>query len=299
MIVEKHTGKPWQQVMDEYVFGPLDMHSTTAYVSKVNRRYISYVIDQSEGKLKSVFDKEDNSMSAAGGHLSTVNDLLKYLQFFISDGNTAPGLLSKQQIGFATSAIVPQKSRYQSYDRFGYGLGWEQSVFNDEQLVSRLGGYSGIASHLSFMKAHNIGIVVLSNKKGMEALANLVANYIYNSILSKGNKNDVLKENQTSLRRNFDADALETKEITQAMQTKITMDKKYAGVYDGGERSGLMEISKAGKVSWCNLKGQLYMLSDTTGLINFETMIRSFSVKRMNDTIAGVYSNDRYFSRLE
>jgi CubicO group peptidase (beta-lactamase class C family) len=67
MIVEKHTGKPWQQVMSDYVFGPLDMQSTTAYVSKVNRRYISYVIDQSEGKLNSVFDKEDNSMSAAGG----------------------------------------------------------------------------------------------------------------------------------------------------------------------------------------------------------------------------------------
>jgi hypothetical protein len=83
------------------------------------------------------------------------------------------------------------------------------------------------------------------------------------------------------------------------MQTKIAMDKRYAGVYDGCERSGLMEISKAGKVSWGNLKGQLYMLSDTTGLINFKTMIRSFSVKRMNDTIAGVYSNDRYFSLLE
>jgi CubicO group peptidase (beta-lactamase class C family) len=133
--------------------------------------------------------------------LSTVNDLLKYLQFFISDGRSVPGLLSKQQIDFATSAIVPQKNRYQSYDRFGYGLGWEQSVFNGEQLVSRLGGYSGIASHLSFMKAHNIGIVVLSNKKGMEALANLVANYIYNSILSKGNKNGVLKENLASLRK--------------------------------------------------------------------------------------------------
>lgn len=297
LIVEKQTGKPWQEVMNEQVFQPLNMQKTTAYISKANPRYISHVIDQSEGKLKSVFDKADNSMSAAGGHVSTVNDLLKYLQFFISGGSSVPGLLSKQEIDFSVSAIVPQKNRYQSYERFGYGLGWEQSIFNGEQLVSRLGGYSGISSHLSFMKDHKIGIVVLSNKKGMEALAHLVANYVYNSMLSKGNKNEIVKENLASLKRNFDSDILETKEIREAKELHILMDKKYAGFYNGAEKSGTMKINKTGKVSWGNLKGQLLMLSDSTGIIDFKTMLRSFSVKKENNILVGVYSNERYFRR--
>ncbi|KQC01337.1 serine hydrolase [Pedobacter sp. Hv1] len=297
LIVAQKFQKPWQQVMDEQVFKPLGMYATTAYVSKANPKYISYVIDQSEGQQKAVFDKADNSMSAAGGHLSTVNDLLRYLQFFISDGQSVPGVLNKQTLDMATSALVPQQSQYQSYQRFGYGLGWEQAVFNGEQLTSRLGGYSGIASHLSFMKAHKIGIVVLSNTKGMEALPHLVANYIYNSILGKTNKQQILKENLASLKGNFASDAEETKEIAQAMQTKIVLDQKLAGVYDGGEKSGTMEIKPTGKVSWGNLKGQLYLLTDSTGLINFSTMLRSFSIKRTQGAIVGVYSNDRYFKR--
>lgn len=298
MIVEKQLGKPWQQVMDEQLFQPLGMKKTTAYVSKADAKYFSYVIDESEGKLKSVFDKADNSMSAAGGHLTTVNDLLKYLQFFMSGGNSVPGILSKEEIAVATSAIVPQKNRYQSYERSGYGLGWEQSVFNGEQLVSRFGGYSGISSHLSFMKDQKIGIVVLSNKKGMEALPHLVANYIYNSLLNKGNKDNIVGENLASLQKNFESDLLETKEISDVMNKKMTMDQKLSGQYDGAEKSGTMEINSAGEVSWGNLKGQLHLQSDSTGLINFRTMIRSFSVKKENKVIVGVYSNDRYFKRL-
>lgn len=299
MIVEKHLGKPWQQVMDEQLFRPLDMKKTTAYVSKANAKYISYVIDDSEGTLKSVFDKADNSMSAAGGHLTTVTDLLKYLQFFMSGGKSVPGILSNDEITVATSAIVPQKNRYQSYDRFGYGLGWEQSLFNGEQLVSRFGGYSGISSHLSFMKDQKIGVVVLSNKKGMEALAHLVANYIYNSLLNKDNKHRIVKENLASLQNNFASDVLETKEITDAIDKKIAIDKKLSGLYDGGEKSGTMEINNTGEISWGNLKGQLHLLTDSTGLINFRTMLRSFSVKKENNVIVGVYSNDRYFKLLK
>lgn len=297
LIVEKQLGKPWQQVMDTYLFKPLDMRATTAYVSKVNPKYISNVIDQSTGKIDAIFDKADHSMSAAGGHLSTVNDLLKYLQFFLSEGASVPGLLNKKEISLATSAIVAQKNRYQSYERYGYGLGWEQAVFNGEQLTSRMGGYSGISSHLSFLKAHQIGVVVLSNTKGMEALPHLLANYIYNFLLGKTNRNVILKENLVTLGKNVEADQLETKEIQAAMQLHLPMDQKFVGTYDGGDKSGSMQITPTGKVQWGNLKGELLLLSDSTGLLNFRTMIRSFSVKKEGNTIVGVYSNDRYFKR--
>jgi len=211
--------------MANEVFKPLGMHSTTAYISKVNPHYLSYVIDDSEGKQTSVFDKADNSMSAAGGHLSTVDDLLKYLQFFLSDGDSTPGLLSNKQLMFARSPIVVQSNRYQSYGRYGYGLGWEQSIFNEEKLVSRLGGYSGISSHLSFIKDRNIGIVVLSNKKGMEALPHLVANYLYNSILNKKNKDSILKANLVSLKQNFDSDLKETKKLMKQCASKYQWTK--------------------------------------------------------------------------
>ncbi len=47
LIVEKEMGKPWQDVMNEHLFRPLSMRSTTAYFSKVDPRYASYVIDES------------------------------------------------------------------------------------------------------------------------------------------------------------------------------------------------------------------------------------------------------------
>jgi hypothetical protein len=53
-------------------------------------------------------------MAAAGGHLSTVDDLLRYLQFFISRGRSAPGVLSPAEVDYAISPLVPQQRRYQS-----------------------------------------------------------------------------------------------------------------------------------------------------------------------------------------
>ena len=148
------------------------------------------------------------------------------------------------------------------------------------------------------MKDQKKGVVVLSNKKGMEALAHFVANYIYNSLLKKDNKHSIAKENLASLQKNFESDVLETKEITEVMNKKTAMDKNLSRQYDGAEKSGNMEINNAGQVSWGNLKGELHLLTDSTGLINFRTMLRSFSVKKENNVIVGVYSNDRYFKRL-
>lgn len=299
LVVEKVMQMPWQKAMAELLFKPLGMQHTTAYFSVVKPKNRAEVIDFSTGKAASVLDKADNSMTAAGGHFSTVDDLLRYLQFFISDGNSVPGLLPEQAVITASSPLVTQTSTYQSYERFGYGLGWEQSRFNGELLVSRMGGYSGISSHLSFMKAHRLGIVVWGNQKGMEPVTHLIANYIYNTLLNKANKNEILTQNLILLRKSNAADEAETRAIKQAMDTGIVMDKSLAGHYDGGDKSGLMTINAHAAVRWGNLKGHLYLLSDTTGIINFQTMVRSFSLKKENGRVVGVFSNERYFKHVE
>ncbi len=297
LAVERQLGRPWQQVMAEQLFQPLGMQATTCYVSQVKQRQISYIIDDVDGQPRALFDKADNSMSAAGGHLSTVDDLLTYLRFFLSEGRTVPHVLSQPALHQAIAPLVAQKNRYQSYERYGYGLGWEQSVFNGEQLVSRLGGYSGISSHLSFLPARQMGIVVLSNKKGMEALAHLTANYLYNSLLGKANTYQIVRENLVSLKRNQKDEIEEKTELRQARQAPHAGFGVPAGIYEGGPKSGPMTFTSNATASWGNLRGQLYPLSDSTALLNFGTMMRTVRLKKERGQVVGIYSNERYFTR--
>jgi CubicO group peptidase (beta-lactamase class C family) len=297
MIIEKQSGKPWQKVMEEELFRPLGMLSTTSYVSKVQQKLISHVIDEVEGKERSFFDKKDNSMSAAGGHLTTIDDMLKYLQFFISRGGSVPGILTSEQIAYAISPIVPQKNQYQSYARYGYGLGWEQSILNGEHLVSRFGGYSGIASHLSFLRNDNIGVVVLSNKSGLESLGHLVANYIYNALLGKKNKTEQVKENLVSLKRNADNEIAAKNVLVSAMNSQLKNDSVLPGTYYHRVKSGTMLIDRDFAVKWGNLSGKIYTLTDTSGMMDFGTTTRSIVYERKNGKLTGLYSNGRYFKK--
>lgn len=208
-------------------------------------------------------------------------------------------MLNKPELEYAISPIVPQKNRYQSYERYGYGLGWEQSVLNDEELVSRFGGYSGIASHLSFHRDKNIGIVVLSNQKGLESLGHLVANFIYNSLLGKENKNEIVKENLLSLKRNVDNEAKQKTTLLEAAQGKFKNKPILKGKYDGSDKSGTMYVDKSFTITWGNLKGHIYSLTDTTGIIDFGSMIRTVQYEWENGKFVGLYSNDRYFKKLD
>ena len=74
----------------------------------------------------------------------------------------------------------------QSYPFIGggkYGLGWNVSKYQNENIVYHFGGYPGFKAHTSFMPGKKIGLVIFSNEAGVGAAAgDILAAYIYDRV---------------------------------------------------------------------------------------------------------------------
>ncbi len=204
LALENKLHKPWQQLISEYMFEPLKMKNTSAKVSDYDEKYLRGY-QTLRGTLETVgFLKADNIMHAAGGIITTANDLGNFLIFYLNEGSfSGEQLLSERKIIEAISPQIAHSDKFYSYDRYAYGLGWQIGEYNDEKMIAHFGSFTGSRSHISFLPEHNMGVAALTNDSG-EAyyLVDLVANYIYNIYLGK------------------DADAIAEKEI-QPLITKM------------------------------------------------------------------------------
>jgi len=89
MIVERVTGNTWKEEMKKRMFVPLGMTNTSANVSDYVDSDIRPIVTVSKDNqiVRSGFYKQDITMHAAGGILSTINDLSKWLQTNINQDN--------------------------------------------------------------------------------------------------------------------------------------------------------------------------------------------------------------------
>lgn len=95
-IVEKLSGQPFGEFLQEHLFAPLGMTDTAFYVDETDRDRFAdvYRWDRDEGKLMrnqerpdrpSYFDA-DRLESGGGGLVSTTHDYARFLQMLVNDG---------------------------------------------------------------------------------------------------------------------------------------------------------------------------------------------------------------------
>jgi len=162
MVVENITGKTWKSEMKEYIFTPLKMENTSANVSDYELKDIrpSLTVSKEKGIIEKGFYKDDITMHAAGGIISTINDLSKWLSANIGEDNI---LLNKNSWSELHTSTTPQDKRYFTYHRTGYSLGWDIAEYQKEKILTRFGNLAGISFHISFMPEKKIGIIAFSN----------------------------------------------------------------------------------------------------------------------------------------
>jgi hypothetical protein len=126
-------------------------------------------------------------MHAAGGLVSTAEDLGRWLQVIMNEG-----ALNGRQVlpnRAVREAIAPQVNLdsefYGGIQRYAYGLGWYHATLDGEILMHHFGGFTGYHCHMSYMPEHNIGVVVLANTRTIAPQD--IAIRIYNLMLNKAN----------------------------------------------------------------------------------------------------------------
>jgi len=168
-IVEKVTGKAWEQYVADSIIAPLQMNNTytiSAGIGKRNNVASPYTTSFSD-KLNLVpYDTWDN-LGPAASIISNVKDLTNWLRFQLDSGKYNGKRIMPFAIlqrtrdvniitGSRKSGIYPIHFR-------GYGLGVFTADYNGRQIYWHTGGAGGMVSNVCFVPEERLGIAILTN----------------------------------------------------------------------------------------------------------------------------------------
>ncbi|HYH07619.1 MAG TPA: serine hydrolase [Thermoanaerobaculia bacterium] len=198
LVLERITGKKWQDVLDERLFDPLGMSRTTAYMSEARRQRMALPYDMTSTGAMAPTEygwKDDSMMHAAGGIVTTPNDLVKFLRKQLAH-DPAVRVTQKQEIATTRDSFL--------FDGTGYGFGWYQADLHGEELLCHGGGYEGWRSVYSLLPRRQIAVGALTNAGLSHSPLELVSAYAYDRLLDVPDVDKTYEEKLAQLRARFD-----------------------------------------------------------------------------------------------
>lgn len=301
MVAEKVTGNSWKKEMKQRIFLPLKMNNTSANVSDFKLEEIRPSIQmRNENEVfSSGFYKQDITMSAAGGTISTVNDLSKWLQFNINRETSI--IKNKRSFDELHGQTVQQNRTYFTYKRHGYSLGWDIATYQADTVLTRFGTYGGISFHLSFMPARKVGIVAFSDEDGLHRLPHLMANYAYNLLIQKPNVEDIFNSEKEQFVELYERNKKDPLPAEDMLFKDSQENDKLVGRYKNDKNWPEIIITnkeKSYEFKWGVLAGPIYKSADANRpyQASLGPLMRTFAVHKNNGFVDSLFTGSlKYF----
>jgi len=171
MVIEKITGKSWEENVRERILKPLGMNNTNMSVTDMAKsadHALAYTTDNNKPKL--IPYRNIDPMGPAGSINSCAKDMANWLLTWVNSGK------------FNNNEIIPANFRSQAMTAQiaaggglgsvenpdvhmnGYGLAWGMSSYRGHYRVEHGGGIDGFITSTGFFPADSIGIFVVSNQ---------------------------------------------------------------------------------------------------------------------------------------
>ena len=170
-VIHAVSGQSWSDFAKDRFFKPLGMNRTvtsTNDLPKMQNVATPHAFHDTTNE-PIAWTAWDN-MGAAGGIISSTDDMLKWTQLHLNGGK-----IGDQQI-YPTKAqeilwqphnnyLVSHKSKelFPSRHFSAYALGWSTFDYGGQQIVNHSGGYDGMYSRVTMVPESNLGIVILTN----------------------------------------------------------------------------------------------------------------------------------------
>jgi CubicO group peptidase (beta-lactamase class C family) len=172
IVIEKLTGKSWEENMKERILVPLGMSRTNVSVidmAKTDDRSLAYTVK--DGKIISpVPYRNIDAIAPAGAINSCAKDMANWLITWINDGK----FNGKEIIpaSFRNQAIMPQVAtggglpgaENPDVHFGGYGFAWGMSSYRGHYRVEHSGGIDGFITSTSFFPSDSIGIFIVTDQ---------------------------------------------------------------------------------------------------------------------------------------
>ena len=170
IVIEKITGKSWEDNMRERIFKPLGMNNTNMSVLDMEKAVDRSLAYTSDTKIKAIPYRNIDAIGPAGSINSCAKDMANWLLTWINDGK----FNGKEIIppGYRTQAITAQIStggglpgaENPDLHMGGYGLAWGMSSYRGHYRVEHSGGIDGFITSTSFFPSDSLGIFVVTNQ---------------------------------------------------------------------------------------------------------------------------------------
>jgi len=187
-VIRKITGQSWDEYVKENFLAPLHMNrsiTTTRVIPSTKNVAIPH---KPEGNKETPIDwVEWNNVGAAGGIISSSDDMLKWMSMQLNHGiigtDTFFSASSQTTMWTPQNSFTVSAKAHEIYNRNfnAYGLGWGLADYQGHLVVSHTGGYDGMYSSVTMLPNDDIGVVVLTNS--MHSIGPMLSYEIIDKIL--------------------------------------------------------------------------------------------------------------------
>lgn len=163
-LAESTDRKPYADVMQERVFGPLSMASSTLRPTMAMTRPLSQGHEEVNQKVTVMRPAADNAANwPAGSVFSNVADLSRFVIALMNDGKLDGKVVLAPKV--VTALTTPHADIPGSPAKYGYGLNLEDR--GGVRVWSHGGSRAGYGSFISMLPERKSAVIVLCNRTGM------------------------------------------------------------------------------------------------------------------------------------
>ena len=175
-VIEKVSGIPWSEFIQQRIFKPLGMNSTVPFKSMVTNNNQSTPHARIEGKIVGIQNSNADKIGPAGSVWSNVEDMSKWVICMLDSSRYTGGRLlsSKTWMEMFSPQIIIPKERFYASSRLTkpnwttYGLGWFQHDYKGKKVNFHTGSLAGTIAIHGQLPEYNLGIYVYGNLENGE-----------------------------------------------------------------------------------------------------------------------------------
>lgn len=164
-IIEKVTGKTYDDYLEESFFEPLGMNNTGVHDSHTILKHEATGYSYVDGNFQKALNWDMSRAGGAGSLFSTTGDLFQWNEA-VFNGK----VLSEKSLEAAFSPAKLNDGSKAQIGSAGYGYGWGIGEFRGLKEISHSGGLNGFVSYLLRFPEQNMTIAVLANCAPMKNL---------------------------------------------------------------------------------------------------------------------------------
>lgn len=234
-LAETISGQPWDAMIRDRIFTPLGMSRSLADTHgfvEADDHSVPYA--WRNNAITAIPVRSLDAAGPAGSIVSTVDDMLKYVQFRMAHGHSAtgPALSAKNEDEMQSpQMVIPGAGYWPGFDLAAYGLGLVVASYRGHRTILHGGSIDGFISQMSWLPDDSIGVVVLSNRGDDNPVPTMVVKAIYDRLLG------LAPLDHGAAQRKLDADAARVADSTRAAlradQKKGTQPSHELSAYAG------------------------------------------------------------------